>query len=220
MPRLLLMTALAAAAISLPAAATGRSAVTLTGVVGPSAVITLKNADGSNVTHLDPGTYDVTVDDRSDLHNFHLLGPGVDQQTGVETLGMTTWTIQIVDGIYTFRCDPHAAQMRDTFTVGNVQPPPPPTPKLNGRVTARLISLRNASTGAKVRSLVAGAHKVVVSDSSKTQNFHLTGPGVNKKTGVKARTKATWTIALGPGKYTYRSDKNRRLKGTFTVTTS
>jgi hypothetical protein len=214
----MLMTALAAAAISLPAAATGEPAVTLTGVVGPSAVITLKNADGSNVTHLDPGTYEVTVDDRSDLHNFHLFGLGVEQKTEVEMVGMVVWTIQVVDGTYTFRCDVHSNTMRGTFTVGNVPPPPPPTPKLNGRVTARLISLKNASTGAKVRSLVAGAHKVVVSDSSKTQNFHLRGPGVNKKTGVKARRKVTWSVALSPGKYTYRSDKSRRLKGSFTVT--
>ena len=217
MPRLLLMTALAAAAISLPAAATGEPTVTLTGVVGPSASITLKNADGSAVRHLDPGSYEITISDQSDLHNFHLFGPGVEQQTDVEALGTTTWTVQFVDGTYTFRCDPHAAQMKGTFTVGAVPPPPPPAPKLNGKVTARTISLKNASTGAKVTTLVEGRHKVVVTDTAKTQNFHLIGPGVNKKTLVKARTKATWTLALGPGKYTYRSDKNRRLKGSFTV---
>jgi plastocyanin len=218
MPRLLLMTALAAAAISLPAAATGEPAVTLTGVVGPGMTITLKNADGSNVSHLDPGMYEVSINDQSDLHNFHLFGPGVEQKTDVETVGMAAWTIQVVDGTYNFRCDAHANVMKGTFTVGNVPPPPPPTPKLNGKVTAKTISLKSASTGAKVRSLVEGTHKVVVSDAAKTQNFHLTGPGVNKKTGVKARTKATWTVALTPGKYTYRSDKNRRLKGSFTVT--
>ena len=199
MRRLLLITALAAASISLPGAATGEPTITLTGVVGPSAVITLKNADGNNVTHLDPGMYEVSINDQSDLHNFHLFGPGVEQKTEVETVGMVVWTIQVVEGTYNFRCDAHANTMRGAFTVGNVPPPPAPTPKLNGKVTAKAISLKNASTGAKVRSLVAGAHKVVVSDTSKTQNFHLNGPGVNKKTGVKARTKATWTVALGPG---------------------
>lgn len=220
MPRLLLMTALAAAAISLPAAATGEPAVTLTGVVGPGMTITLKNPDGSNVTHLDPGTYDVSISDQAIIHNYHLFGPGVEQQSDIEGVGMLTWSVQFVDGTYTYRCDPHASQMRGTFTVGNVPPPPPPTPKLNGKVTAKTISLKSASTGAKVRTLVEGTHKVVVSDAAKTQNFHLTGPGVNKKTGVKARTKATWTVALAPGKYTYRSDKKRRLKGSFTVTAS
>ncbi len=217
MPRLLLIAALAVAAISLPAAAASEPTVTLTGVVGPSATITLKNADGSVVRQLDPGSYEISISDQSDLHNFHLFGPGVEQQTDVEALGTTTWNVQFVDGTYTYRCDPHAAQMRGTFTVGNVPPPPPPTPKLNGKVTAKTISLKNAATGAKVRTLVEGTHKLVVSDTAKTQNFHLIGPGVNRKTAIKARTKKTWTLALGPGKYTYRSDKNRRLKGRFTV---
>ncbi len=217
MPRLLVMTALAAVAISLPAAAIGEPTVTLTGVVGPSATITLKNADGSAVRHLDPGVYEISISDQSDLHNFHLFGTGVEQATDVEGVGPVAWTVQFVDGTYTFRCDPHALQMKGTFTVGNVPPPPPPPLQLNGKVTARTITLKNSSTGAKVRTLVEGRHKLVISDTAKTQNFHLTGPGVNKKTAIKARTKATWTLNLGPGKYTYRSDKNRRLKGTFTV---
>jgi hypothetical protein len=106
--------------------------------------------------------------------------------------------------------------MKGTFTVGNVPPPPPPPGKLNGKVTAKTISL--TSNGSKVRSLVQGTYKVAVNDSSKAQNFHLTGPGVNKKTGVKARTKTTWTLALIPGKFSYRSDKSGRLRGSFTVT--
>ena len=58
---------------------------------------------------------------------------------------------------------------------------------------------------------------MAVNDTAKTQNYHLSGPGVNRKTGVKSRSKPKWTLALTPGKYTYRSDKSRRLKGTFTV---
>jgi hypothetical protein len=40
---------------------------------------------------------------------------------------------------------------------------------------------------------------------------------VNKKTGDASSTKATWTLTLKPGKYTYRSDKSRKLHGTFAV---
>ena len=215
MRRLLLMTALAAAAISLPAAATGSSTATLTAVVGPAFNISLKNADGTAVRHLDAGMYTVSVDDHSIEHNFHLFGPGVEQQTTVENVETATWNVQITDGTYAFHCDAHPAQMKGSFTVGTVQPPPPPPVKLNGKVTAKTISLKNA--GSKVLSLVEGTYKVAVNDTAKTQNFHLSGPGVNRKTGVKARTKATWTVALSPGKYTYRSDKKRRLQGTFTV---
>jgi plastocyanin len=216
--RLLVITVLAAAAISLPAAATGQAAPSLVGVVGPSATITLKSPDGTAIRHLDPGMYTVSVDDRSDFHNFHLFGPGVDQMTEVESIVMVTWNVQLVDGTYTFRCDAHPGTMKGTFTVGNVPPPPPPPEKLNGKVTARTISLKSASTGSKVRSVVEGTFKVAVNDATKTQNFHLRGPGVNRKTGVKARKKVTWTLALTPGKYTYRSDKKRRLHGSFTVT--
>ncbi len=217
MQRLLLIGVLAVIATSLPGGATGSSSASaLVGVVGPAFSITLKNPDGSSVSHLDPGAYMVSVDDRSVEHNFHLFGPGVEQQTVVENVETATWNVQFVDGTYTFRCDPHASQMKGTFTVGNVPPPPPPPGKLNGKVTAKTISL--TSNGSKVRSLVQGTYKVAVNDSSKAQNFHLTGPGVNKKSGVKARTKTTWTLALIPGKFFYRSDKSGRLRGSLTVT--
>ena len=215
MYRTLLMSVVAFVAVSIPTAAASAPNVTLTGVVGPGFSISLKKADGSNVTHLDPGTYDISVTDNSIEHNFHLTGPGVDQATVVETTGPVTWTVTFTDGTYRFQCDPHAASMRGSFTVGNVPPPPPPPGKLSGKVTARSITL--TSGGSRVVSLTENTFKVSVTDSSKKQNFHLTGPGVNKKTGVGAKVRTTWTVKLVPGKYTYRSDKNRRLRRSFTV---
>ena len=217
--RTLLIGIVAVAAVSIPAAATGSPNVTLTGVVGPGFSISLKNADGTGVSHLDAGTYDITVTDNSAEHNFHLSGPGVDQATDVGGMGTVTWTVTITDGTYTFVCDAHPTQMKGSFTAGNVPPPPPPPPpaaKLSGKVTTKTITLKTGS-GSKVRSLTSGKFKLTVSDTSKTQNFHLKGPGVNKKTGVAARAKATWTLTLKPGKYTYRSDKSRKLRGSFTV---
>ena len=217
--RTLLIGILAVVAVSIPAAATSAPNATLTGVVGPGFNISLKNADGTGVTHLDPGTYDISVTDNSIDHNFHIRGPGVDQATLVEGMGTVTWTVTITDGTYNFQCDAHPTQMKGSFTAGNVPPPPPPPPpagKLSGKVTTKAISLKT-SAGAKVKSLTARKYKVTVSDTSKSQNFHLTGPGVNKKTGVAARATATWTLNLKPGKYTYRSDKSRKLRGTFTV---
>jgi hypothetical protein len=216
--RTLLIGILAVVAVSIPAAATSAPNATLTGVVGPGFNISLKNADGTNVTHLDAGTYDISISDNSIEHNFHLRGPGVDLATLLETTGTVTWTVAITDGTYTFICDAHPTQMKGSFTAGNVQPPPPPPPpagKLSGRVTSKAISLKNG--GSKVRSLTAKKYRITVSDTSKTQNFHLKGPGVNKKTGVAARAKVTWTLSLKPGKYTYRSDKSRKLRGSFTV---
>jgi plastocyanin len=216
--RTLLAITLSLAAISIPAAATGAPNVTLTGVVGPGFNISLKNADGTSVSHLDPGTYDISVTDNEITHNFHLRGPGVDMSTDVEGISAVTWTVTITDGTYTYLCDAHPVQMKKTFTAGTVQPPPPPAPptKLNGKVTTKAISLKTGA-GAKVRTLSAGKYKLTVSDTSKTQNFHVRGPGLNKKTGIAARAKATWTVRLKPGKYTYRSDKSRKLRGSFTV---
>jgi plastocyanin len=219
MLRTLLALTLSLAAISIPAAATGAPNVTLTGVVGPGFNISLKNPDGTSVSHLDPGTYDISVTDNEVTHNFHLRGPGVDMSTDVEGTSTVTWTVTIVDGTYTYLCDAHPVQMKKTFTAGTVQPPPPPVPPVNlsGKVTTKAISLKKGS-GAPLKSVPQGRFKVTVSDTSKSQNFHLRGPGVNKTTGVKARAKVTWTLRLKQGKYTYRSDKSRKLRGSFTVT--
>jgi len=220
MYRMLLALTLSIAAISLPASATSAPNVTLTAVVGPGFNISLKNPDGSSVSHLDPGTYDISVTDNAPIdHNFHLRGPGVDMSTPLEGVATVTWTVTFVDGTYTFLCDAHPVQMKGSFTVGAVQPPPPPPPppgKLSGKVTAKAISLKT-SAGAKVRTLVAKKYKLTVSDASSKQNFHLKGPGLNRKTGVAAKTRATWTVTLKPGKYTYGSDKNRKLRGSFKV---
>ena len=212
--RPLLAALLGAVAVSLPAASTASPAPTLNAVVGTadSFTISLKNPDGSAVRHLDPGMYTIGVDDRSTLHNFHLSGPGVDQMTSVDNVETASWTVVFQNGTYTFKCDVHPLLMKGSFTVGTL----PPAPALvSGKVSARAISL--TSKGIRVRTLFEGSYRFVVTDSAKTQNFHLTGPGVNRKTGIRAKTKATWNLKLTPGKYVYRSDKNRRLRRTFTV---
>ena len=49
--------------------------------------IWLKDANGALVTHLDPGTYEIEVDDHSAGSSFHLTGPGVDMKTAIEVSG-------------------------------------------------------------------------------------------------------------------------------------
>jgi len=220
--RLLLLIALAVGvlAFGLPAGANIQSAgaptTPLHAVVGPGFTITLTRQDGTSVTHLDPGTYAITVDDKSDLHNFHLSGAGVDQQTPIDGILTTTWEVTFQDGkTYRFQCDAHPSSMRGSFTVGTVQPPPV-VPRLNARVTSRTISLKTAA-GTRVRLLPEGNYRIVVSDTTKAQNFHLKGPGVNRKTRVRAKTTVTWKLRLGPGKFVYRSDKSTVLRRTFTV---
>jgi hypothetical protein len=220
-PRRLLVTALAAAAILLPAGATSAQEITLRAEVGPGFTITLQNPDGSPVSNLPAGTYHIAVLDRAIDHNFHLFGEGVDMRTAVETTDTTTWTVTFVDGkTYRFQCDPHNLQMRGSFTVGNVPPPPPPSAapvRLSGKVGPRkAISLKTAS-GGRVSSLKAARYRITVSDATKADNFHLVGPGVNRKTRVGAKSTAVWTLSLRAGRYTYRSDATRRLRGSFVV---
>jgi hypothetical protein len=221
--RLALLAAPFVIAAVLPAAAPSQPRETLIGVVGPESIITLRHADGRAVTQLDPGEYLIQVDDRSVEHNFHLLGQGVNQLTAVETTGTASWTVTFQDGNrYTYQCDPHAnVGMREMFNVGTVAPPPPPPPaapvRLNGKVgPGKTISLRRTS-GARVTSLRAGSYRITARDVTRADNFHLTGPGVNRKTTVRGKMAPTWTLRLRAGRYTYRSDKTRRLRRTFTV---
>jgi hypothetical protein len=202
---------LVAAAALLPGSGRADNPV-LTGTVGPGFTIKLTNAAGTAVPRVSPGTYTIRVHDLSPDHSFHLTGPGVDMATTVDGTGDATWTVRLVDGTYVYKCDAHPLSMRGTLKVGV------PLPRLNGRVgPGRTISLR-AGGGAIVKSLPAATYEVVVRDSTKVDNFHLLGAGVNKKTGVRFRGSRTWTVTFRAGNtYTLRSDAHRKLRRTFTV---
>jgi hypothetical protein len=81
--------------------------------------ITLKRADGTNVTRVRHGLKTFVIRDRSSIHNFHLFGPGgVDRKTGIAFVGTRTWSpVKLVAGTYVFRCDAHPRTMRKTFVV-------------------------------------------------------------------------------------------------------
>jgi len=99
------------------APATARMAAPkLTGTVGPGFTITLTNG-GTIVRSLKPGKYQIKVADKSNMHNFHLKGPGVDRKTSVEGTGTVTWKVTFKKGSYKFQCDVHAATMAGHFTV-------------------------------------------------------------------------------------------------------
>ena len=93
--------------------------------LGDSFTISLKDASGAKVTHLDPGTYTLLVHDHSAIHNFDLNGPGVSVSTGVAAIGDQTFTITVGDGTYLYVCDEHPTVMKGSFTAGNVSAPPP-----------------------------------------------------------------------------------------------
>lgn len=204
MPRLLLLAS--ALALLAPAAAHAANPQLLASV-GPGFTISLTDAAGARVTHLDPGTYDVVVDDQAEEHDFHLQGPGVDRFTDVSFVGKVTWTVTLADGVYTFKCDPHASALRGSFTVGSGGTPTTPTPapapaagvKLTGTVGPGFtISLRN-DAGKAVKTLQAGPYTIVVRDRSKRHDFHLRGAGASKTTTVPFIGTVTWKVTLSKG---------------------
>jgi hypothetical protein len=211
---------IAAAFGLLPAASHGQTGTPLIGTVGPGFTITLQDATGARVRHLDPGAYTITVNDLADVHNFHLSGPGVNQLTEVESQGTVTWNVTFRDGIYRYQCDPHSSSMNGRFAVGSAQlggAAPAPT-RLSGRVgPGKAITLTNAA-GKRAARLKAGRYRITVRDLSAAENFHLTGPGVNRKTGVRFKGTMTWAVTLKAGRYTYRSDASKNVKGSLVVT--
>jgi hypothetical protein len=91
----------------------------LYGRVASPNTITLKRADGTNVTHLSPGNRTFIIRDRAANHNFHLRGPGVNKETGVAFVGRKKWRgVHLSSGTYEFLCDVHPNTMRRSFTVG------------------------------------------------------------------------------------------------------
>ena len=193
----------------------------LTGDVGQgdSYSISLKDANGQAVKHLDPGTYTVVLRDHSDLHNFDLNGPGVSVSTDITAIENKTVTVTFTDGTYFFVCDAHAGQMKGSFTVGSVTStttttatPPPAATTLAGAIgPGTRLSLKGTS------GLSAGKAKLTIADASSTDGFKLIGPGVSRSTGVAFKGRVTWTVTFRAGTYTYSSVKHPTRKHSFRV---
>jgi plastocyanin len=222
-----LLVAAAAAALALVPGATSAPASQLFGTVGPGFSITLQDAAGNNVTRVEPGTYTLQVRDLSPEHNFHIYGPGVEETTGVEQEGTVTWTVTFREARYTIQCDPHPSQMTRILTAGNPPAPAPPTPtptpkpppKLLGTVGPKAtISLRSATGAVLHHGLKAGTYSIVVRDRTKAHNFHLVGPGVNRKSTVAGTGTTTWKVKLAKGVLRFYSDKApKTVKGSVRV---
>ena len=102
-------------------ATTDTSAATATKLIGSVAsddfVITLTTEDGTPVTSLPAGDYTLEIVDKSDIHNFHMTGTGVDVMSEVGSQEDEDYPITLVAGSYHFQCDPHATQMNGDFEV-------------------------------------------------------------------------------------------------------
>ena len=85
--------------------------------VGPGFEISLTTEDGEPVETLAAGSYTLLTDDQADIHNFHLMGEGVDVATSVSETGTDSFDVTVTEGTYRFACDPHAGSMNGSFDV-------------------------------------------------------------------------------------------------------
>jgi plastocyanin len=89
----------------------------LNGTDGPGFTITLKKGK-VKVKSVKAGKYKIVIKDLSNIHNFHLTGPGkINKKTGVGAKGTFTWTVTLKKGTYKYVCDPHASVMKGSFKV-------------------------------------------------------------------------------------------------------
>jgi NitT/TauT family transport system substrate-binding protein len=86
---------------------------------------------------------------------------------------------------------------------------------LQGTVQGRRVLLR--LEGRTVRRLTAGPYTFVVTDNSRSHNFMLKGPGVNRQTSLRGRGRSTWTLSLRRGTYRYWSSATPRARKSFRV---
>src|SRR5215203_5036251 len=219
--RFALLIALAACAAAGATYASARPAATaLTGSVGPEFTITLTDAQGNRVTTLPEGDYTITVKDLSEFHNFHLIGPGVNEATDVEKTGTVTWNVHLGNGTYTFQCDPHASQMKGTVNVGTggattttatTAPKPAPKPPVVVGTVGPSFTIRLTKGGKRVKSLKAGRYTFKIVDRAAAHNFVVekskggryeraitSVPFVGTKSVVVNLTKGSWEFYCAP----------------------
>ena len=116
--RAALAVAAAGLALALTAAPAAAAPKIVQGTVGPGFTIKLTLA-GKKVTKLKKGvSYRFQIRDRSSIHNFHLMGPGVNRVlTSVDFTGTKSVVLKLRKGTYRFMCDPHASFMHGSFRV-------------------------------------------------------------------------------------------------------
>ena len=196
----------------------------LSGSVGPGFNISLRDAAGAVVSNPAPGPYAIEVDDKSDEHNFHLYGPGVDVSTTVEAIEQKSFQVTLADGVYRFICDAHPTRMRGQLHrrrrrperrrhrrqagTGGTITKPLRACRLDARPheRARFVVTLKTKAGKRVTRLKPGRYTILVRDRSSAHNAHLLGAGVNRKTSVAGTATQTWKVVLKKGTLVFQCD--------------
>ena len=104
------------AAAAIASAGTSKS-TGLVGEVGPGYSIEVK-LNGKDLKTIKAGTYKIKVEDKATIHDFHLIGKGLNKATSVSFVGDRIWRVTFKPGKVTYQCDPHASMgMKGSFKV-------------------------------------------------------------------------------------------------------
>jgi plastocyanin len=69
------------------------------------------------------------------------------------------------------------------------------------------------------KTVKAGTYAITIHDLASIHDFHLTGPGIDKKTSVTGTGTTRWTVKLKKGTYHFVCDPHRTIMhGVLTVT--
>src|SRR6185437_9622361 len=69
------------------------------------------------------------------------------------------------------------------------------------------------------KTVKAGTYAITIHDLASIHDFHLTGPGVDKKTSVGGTGTTKWTVKLKKGTYHFVCDPHRTIMhGVLNVT--
>jgi plastocyanin len=61
------------------------------------------------------------------------------------------------------------------------------------------------------KTVKAGTYTITIHDLATIHDFHLTGPGVDKKTSVSGTGTTKWTVKLKKGTYHFVCDPHRTI---------
>lgn len=89
----------------------------LLATVGPKATISLRSATGAVLRTVKAGTYSIVVRDRSKVHNFHLVGKGVNRKSTLVGATTVTWTVRLQAGLLRFYSDKAPKTVKGSVTV-------------------------------------------------------------------------------------------------------
>ncbi len=92
------------------------------------------------------------------------------------------------------------------------------SPPRGGMYTTIVLRRATADPFAALKRLKAGKYRIYIRVRLPDHNFHLIGPGVDKKTKLGFVGQLTWIISFRPGVYHYQADTHLpRMRGSFTV---